>query len=85
MTITPNEIIARVWELATADPGKTGRKTSSQSRLSGCFCAFVAELRSLSADRKRNSKSWDDEESAQPMWEQFYGRWPKSNCRGAAA
>jgi hypothetical protein len=32
MTITPNEIIARVWELATADPGKTGRKTSSQKQ-----------------------------------------------------
>jgi hypothetical protein len=32
MTITPNEIIAIVWELATADPGKTGRKTSSQKQ-----------------------------------------------------
>jgi hypothetical protein len=32
MTITPNEIIAIVWELATAEPGKTGRKTSSQKQ-----------------------------------------------------
>jgi hypothetical protein len=32
MTITPNEIIAEVWELATADPGKTGQKTSSQKQ-----------------------------------------------------
>jgi hypothetical protein len=32
MTITPNEIIAIVWELATKDPSKTARKTSSQKR-----------------------------------------------------
>jgi hypothetical protein len=30
MTITPNEIIATVWALATKDPSKTARKTSSQ-------------------------------------------------------
>jgi hypothetical protein len=32
MTITPNEIIARVWQLATADPGKTFRKMSTQKQ-----------------------------------------------------
>jgi hypothetical protein len=32
MTITPNEIIAIVRELATKDPSKTGRKTSSQKQ-----------------------------------------------------
>ena len=32
MTITAEYILSRVWELATADPGKTGRKTSSQKQ-----------------------------------------------------
>jgi hypothetical protein len=32
MTITPNEIISMVWELATKEPNKTAGKTSSQKR-----------------------------------------------------
>jgi hypothetical protein len=35
MTITPNEIITRVWELATADPDTTAGKTSSQKKAFG--------------------------------------------------
>jgi len=32
MTITPNEIISRVWGIANVDPCKTGQKTSAQKR-----------------------------------------------------